>query len=67
MGIFGRRRTSVPVEVERCGRCGDTDLAIGFVDRVSMTVTRRCEACGSEWREPFVAPADLGRVLSGYR
>ena len=68
MGIFGRKRTSaVRRDADHCGRCGGTNLAVGFVDRVTVTVTRRCEDCSHDWREPFVDLTNVGRVLSGRR
>jgi hypothetical protein len=67
MGIFGRKRTAARPDADHCRRCGGTNLAVGFVDRVTVTVIRRCEDCSNEWREPFVDLTNVGRVLSGHR
>jgi uncharacterized protein (DUF983 family) len=67
MALFGRTRPAARPDADHCARCGGTNLAVGFVDRVTVTVARRCDDCGNEWREPFVDLTNVGRVLSGHR
>ena len=68
MRIFGRKRTDAPAAAAMgCERCGSRDVAVGYVDRVTVTVTRRCERCSHEWREPFVDLTSVGPVLNGHR
>ncbi len=67
MGIFGPKRRSARADAERCRHCGSANIAVGYVDRVTVTVTRRCDDCATEWREPFVDLTAVGPVVSGRR
>jgi len=68
MSIFGRRnlersgRSGV-----RCPSCGSTSVTAGYVDRITVTVTRACNDCAGRWSEPLIDLTDKERVTSSHR
>ena len=67
MALFGRTRPAARPGTDFCACCASTNLAVGFVDRVTVTVTRRCDDCGNEWREPVVGVSNVDRLATGDR
>ena len=63
MGIFKKNRNDTTPRSSRrstliCPRCHGGDLALGYVDRVNLSVLHRCHSCGYRWRDDLVDLAD---------
>ena len=65
MGLFKKRTDPKSNSKVTCPECGSTQLALGYVDRVSCTVLHACESCGTRWRDDLIDLAD--RTLAARR
>lgn len=62
MGLFRNRKTSAGSSRMSkgliCPKCHGNELALGYVDRVNLSVLHRCHGCGYRWRDDLVDLAD---------
>ncbi len=61
MGIFSSRTRRAIRRTSRgivCPRCGNTQVGLGYVDRVKCVVLHTCDACGARWRDDLIDLAD---------